>query len=50
MNRIKAIAEFADKNFTMYVLGIDGVVGIAETIEETKRSLEQSILYCIEDC
>ena len=50
MNKIKAIVEFADKNFAVYIPGIDGVVGIADTIEETKLSLEQSIQYCIEDC
>lgn len=50
MSKIKAIVEFADKNFSAYIPEIDGVIGIADTIEETKRSLEQSIQYCIEDC
>lgn len=50
MKTIKAIVEFADNNFASYIPGIDGVNGIGETLEETKRSLEQGVLYRIEDC
>lgn len=48
MKRLSAIIEFAENNFTAYIKELDGCIGIAKTIEEVKKSLEQSIELQIE--
>ena len=50
MRKLKAVVEFTDNNCSVYIPDVDGVVGIGETLEDTKESLKKSIEYCIEGC
>lgn len=50
MRKLTAVIESASSNFAAYLNEVDGIIGIGDTIEETKDSLEKCIRYCIEDC
>lgn len=45
---IKAIIEFADNNYSAYLEGINGFMGIGDTIEEVKESLLENIEFTLE--
>lgn len=47
---LNAVIEFAENNYAAYIKEVDGIIGIGETIEEVKKSLQESIEYCIQDC
>ena len=46
---LKAVIEFADNNYTAYLADIDGIIGIGDTLDDVKKSLEESIAFTLEE-
>lgn len=47
---ILAVIEFAENNYTAYIPSIDGIIGVSNTLEGVKKSLEESIRFVKEEC
>ena len=47
---LRAIVEFAENNCTIYLPEVDGIYGIGDTVDEAKKSLQESISLTIESC
>ena len=46
---LKAVIEFADNNYTAYLADIDVIIGIGDTLDDVKKSLEESIAFTLEE-
>ena len=46
---LKAVIEFADNNYSAYLVDVDGIIGIGGTLEDVKRSLLESIKYTVDE-
>ena len=50
MRTLNVIIEKSENNYSAYLEGIDGIVGVGKDIEDVKHSIINSIKVFIESC
>jgi predicted RNase H-like HicB family nuclease len=50
MKTIKVVIERADKNYSAYLDGIDGIVTTGKTVDEIKTNMYEAIDALVEEC
>lgn len=50
MTTLHAVIEWADTNYSAYVEELTGVGGVGDTLDEVKKSLEESLVVLKEAC
>lgn len=46
--KIKAIIEFGNSNYSAYLPEVNGYVGVGDTVEDVKQSLQENIEFTLE--